>query len=972
MDVVDARSESRRGDYNRNICREQKRYIIAAVVKETNRPLDLFLVHQHDKDTDLSLDSAPKMHCVSLRVAPPSALASFGRLEGGRPGFHLGARLAWFWRHPDASVLLLYALLAILLTYPLVLNFSRAVPGHGADDPYLAWNIWWVKYALLDLQRSPLLSDYIFYPIGINLGTYTLTLLNGLLSIPLQLAWEVLPADNLIVLASITLAAFGTYLVSLDLLGRETRGARWGAMIAGLVYGFGAYRFSYLYLGHLNFNSNEWLPYYVLFLRRIFGESGAFATPLRPSPRNGFFAGLFFVLTGWTESTFAAFLALLSAFYLLFQLGLQQRRLFRRNLIINLSELGIVALVGLSPLIWAVGSDLMRYGNFLVAGSGGAEFLSADLLSFLVPSEHNPILGFLSRDLAFHNMDFAFVGYVTLVLALIGLAAWRRRAEFAFWGIAALLCAWIMLGPVLHVGNQALPDFSLLPFRLLQSVPLLSANRLPIRYDHLLMLALAILAGGGASILFGHLKSRALLILLLPALVLIEHLGAPLSMSDLTVPAVYHTIAAEPGDFSILDLPVSWSSSTFVQGRLYTQSQFYQTVHHKRLLGGNTSRPPAYKFQYFNELPIVHSLILLENGEAPDENTLAEDVQAAPEFVRFFDLRYIVARPDQTDAPLLDYARRVFRLTPVSDDRVLAFRVAPAPSRDLTIDHASAISRLYFGDDWGRAQTAPDGTAFRWATVPQAELLAPLTPSDYQMCGLYAGARDGQRVQIRVNELTVGTLTLAAPWVRQCVQIPARALHEGLNSIVFESDPVALRDATLAQDRHIGQTGAIAPVDISVTSGGFRAGKFASLAADGNETYVTKRGVYLMTVDENGRAGAAERFDTFDDEKESARLAEFVQDLPKGMIVAGAVCDEASRHFTLQALEALRTLGVEVDRNSQFRTSYAFIGVKGAPPGTALQDSAPTFPANVSVGKNITTPHVTFALGPLQFSALVK
>ncbi len=163
-------------------------------------------------------------------------------------------------RYPDAAILLLYILLAILLTYPLILNFTHAVPGHGADDPYLAWNIWWVKWSLLDLRSNPLFSDYNFYPIGVNLGTYTLTLLNGLLSIPVQLAWDVIPADNLVVLFSISMAAFGAYLLVTDLLGRKTPAARTGAITAGLIYGFASYRFNYLYLGHLNFNSNEWLP----------------------------------------------------------------------------------------------------------------------------------------------------------------------------------------------------------------------------------------------------------------------------------------------------------------------------------------------------------------------------------------------------------------------------------------------------------------------------------------------------------------------------------------------------------------------------------------------------------------------------------------------------------------------------------------------------------------------------------------
>ena len=52
--------------------------------------------------------------------------------------------------------------------------------GDGSDDPALAWNLWWAGYSLLDLHASPLFTDFMFYPIGINLAYFTITLLNGL------------------------------------------------------------------------------------------------------------------------------------------------------------------------------------------------------------------------------------------------------------------------------------------------------------------------------------------------------------------------------------------------------------------------------------------------------------------------------------------------------------------------------------------------------------------------------------------------------------------------------------------------------------------------------------------------------------------------------------------------------------------------------------------------------------------------
>ncbi len=94
--------------------------------------------------------------------------------------------------------LLLYSLLALALTWPLVTQFASHVPGDGIDDPALAWNLWWIKHSLVDQQTNPFISGWMFHPLGINLAFYTLTVLNGLLSVPLQVALGLVTASNLV------------------------------------------------------------------------------------------------------------------------------------------------------------------------------------------------------------------------------------------------------------------------------------------------------------------------------------------------------------------------------------------------------------------------------------------------------------------------------------------------------------------------------------------------------------------------------------------------------------------------------------------------------------------------------------------------------------------------------------------------------------------------------------------------------
>ena len=54
---------------------------------------------------------------------------------------------------------------------------------------------------------------------------------------------------------------------------------------------------------------------------------------------------------------------------------------------------------------------------------------------------------------------------------------------------------------------------------------------------------------------------------LLVSLLLFEHLSVPLPLSDLRVPALYERVAAEPGDFALLELPPGWRNGARVAGK---------------------------------------------------------------------------------------------------------------------------------------------------------------------------------------------------------------------------------------------------------------------------------------------------------------------------------------------------------------------------------------------------------------------
>ncbi|MEW5719118.1 MAG: hypothetical protein AB1817_10855, partial [Chloroflexota bacterium] len=208
----------------------------------------------------------------------------------------------------SAIVLAIYLVLALLVTYPLVVQLDTHVPGRGVDDPALAWNLWWVKYSLFNLGANPLSTDYLFYPLGINLVSFTATWLNAVIALPVQLTFGVIIANNAVVIFALVVGGFGTFLLAREILSRreigprDNRNTNLAAGLAGAFYAFGAWHINYVGAGHVNLLSNEWLPFYTLCLIRAHRATGV----------NGVLAGLFFGMTAWTEITFVPFLFILS------------------------------------------------------------------------------------------------------------------------------------------------------------------------------------------------------------------------------------------------------------------------------------------------------------------------------------------------------------------------------------------------------------------------------------------------------------------------------------------------------------------------------------------------------------------------------------------------------------------------------------------------------------------------------------
>jgi hypothetical protein len=886
-------------------------------------------------------------------------------------------------------VVILYAILAVVLTWPLVRHLSTHVPGSytwAFDEYTFVWNTWWLRYTLFDLGQNPLYATHIFYPLGISLVLYTYNLFNALISLPFQPFLPLPAISNLTFLFATILSGYGTFLL-VEYLLRDSRQpnsqppnlpiSQFAAFLAGLIYAFGSYRMIYAAIGHYDMWSTAWIPFYALFLIKTIRE---------PRLRNAVFAGVFLVLALLSEMIFGVFLAMLTLILLVFAAVKHGREKVSGGwpaLLKRLVVLGLVAAVLYSPVLVPILREML--GGYELAGWGDAEKLSVDLMGLVTPTALHPLGGDWADALQqtregtarFRDVNTVFLGWAGLALAIVGAIRYRRR--LAAWTTAFVVFALFSLGPLLQINGRSHFDLDglettiPLPFILLHYIPVVKANRVPNRFGVVLMLALAVMAGFGAYWLLKKVTTskrqvaRVLPVaccLLLAALLLFEHWSVPLPLTDARIPAVYGQVAADPEDFAILQLPMGWRNSFGVQGAESTQTQYFQTYHHKRLLSGNISRNPPFKFDYFRQVPILESLIAIQTYGEVDAERRAADRATADEFASFYGVRYVVVAPGVPGRPpyvdtrdeAVAYVEEVLPVEKVFEqDAWLLYEVKQHPIPDvLTVDLGSPepLTAMALGEGWAAAEEI-QGASASWAVDQGARVFLPaIGATDYRLSvtGLPFDYPDApaQQVTPYINGQKLEQVTLAPGWSTYTWDVPAEYMHQGLNDLRLEFERLDAPFEVLPGSGVIGATGVQAPVAIEVNSGG--PADFAYITVgdaitkgDGEKTEdgsVHRPGYNVAVIDaETGELLDRRGFDTTPggSETEAQALADFIDDVAEGQIVVVALQGDGAAHLTEETVAALHTIGGQADPRGTTSWLHAIIGVKGAAPGMALE-----------------------------------
>jgi hypothetical protein len=141
----------------------------------------------------------------------------------------------------------------------------------------------------------------------------------------------------------------------------------------------------------------------------------------------------------------------------------------------------------------------------------------------------------------------------------------------------------------------------------------------------------------------------------------------PRPLYSARVPEVFRTIANDPRDVRVLNLPFGFRDGEWSQGNFSAATQFFQTVHQKRLIGGYLSRISPREMERQRQSVTVQRLIRLSEGQRLSSQDLEEVKRLAPGFVDRTRLGYVVIDVGRTPPALRDFAIEAYGLVKLGE-----------------------------------------------------------------------------------------------------------------------------------------------------------------------------------------------------------------------------------------------------------------------------------------------------------------
>ncbi len=618
----------------------------------------------------------------------------------------------------------------------------------GQDCGQMAWNLWHTCEAITH-GHNPYFTNRVFYPISANLSHHTLAAGYFPITFLVKFLSGNSPMYPLYTYRIIIWLAFTLILYCSYYALREFGASRMASAISAVAYAFCG--FYILHALHLNHLAGFFIPLTALCLARVYKKAttgNLLAAALASS------CAIYF--TEFTLYIYMATLCFVAAMCLFPQ--------ERKTLLEKMRAAGVkrillalfVFVLVIAPFVSYLLTD--KIINPPVADSS---VYSANLAGFFIPHKATTLLyGNLfaaldSRVTAGIGGLEVFIGFPSLIFAVVGLAKARNRFALIAFGVALVFFA-LSLGTTLKVFSV---DTGIdLPYALLVRVPPFDSGRTPVRFVAVALFFLTIIAARGMSWMERSVKARhgarwsTACMLLLFAWVTAETYSPAARQRAFVPPTQLEKLV--PG--AVLNLPVMEKDG---------YASLMQTFHHQPIATGYLARNSVRQRDQFLELRRAFDMggaKFCEQASAmnfrnllitPDRILASPLPSMAPLELSKCKLNVVDLRSEGRAAPNANY--------------VLDENGVEQPARftpyiyGTRLDFASAQTEPYLWYGWSVREPASRWTDRGAATIvfaldkPQTCVLRFSTAAF-----LAPGKLDAQRVDVEINNQSIAHLKL--------------------------------------------------------------------------------------------------------------------------------------------------------------------------------------------------------------------
>lgn len=507
---------------------------------------------------------------------------------------------------------LFFLLLALIFTYPLVLNFTEAiVGGTQGDGIYFVWLVRWYQGFFTGENAHIFFNPLMNFPQGWNLSTTDTSLAALLPSLPFSLLLGPVAGFNIGMWLSFVFSGLAMY----AWVYKHTR-SQAASLLAGTIYAFYPNRIAHYDAGHLNLSATAWFPLYFMGLYEVLRSRERFNWPWM------LLCALSLGLIAFTSMYYLLFTLLMTLVFVGGFLLFEQRG----RVLAYLTQPGLWLRAGLTALLGAPFLYAALRPFLSLAGQGGLADRSVDymneyaasLTDFLAPASNHFLWGGWISEIFDRSQwieGSLYIGAVTLALVVLAFV-WKKNLDnkplLYISGLVMLAAVIVAMGPHLHwdrelvlINGQRVP----LPGLLLYNyVPFFAKMRAIMRMGLFTLLFAAFAAGLGAHLLLQRLKPqwRSWVTLGLMALVLFDFYPGSYQGEIKAVDArpVDYWLAQQPGDGAVVQLPFNRSTDQ--------EQVFYALTHKKPFTGGffNANQPPQFHYlaPILERFPDKHSI----------------------------------------------------------------------------------------------------------------------------------------------------------------------------------------------------------------------------------------------------------------------------------------------------------------------------------------------------------------------------